>query len=81
MFNNPARKQSERILQLNWILTGDPFRPLASSWSLGMPDATPIIRTHNLSEFCNPVVIEKCKTPGIRSREGEQIRALTMCGR
>ena len=32
MFNNHAREQSDRILRLNWGLTGDPFRPLMSSW-------------------------------------------------
>ena len=80
MFNNPARKQSERILQLNWILTGDPFRPLISHWSLDMPDEMPMIRTPDLSGVCNAAVIEKCKTSRF-AREGEQMRSLTMCGK
>ena len=81
MFNNPARKQSERILRLNWVPTGDPFRPLASSWSLHRPDEMAIIRTDDLAEVCNAAVIEKCKTSGIPSCQGEQMRSLTMCGK
>jgi hypothetical protein len=81
MLNNHALNESGRILRLNWVPTGDPFRPLASSWSLGMPDAMQMIRTPDLSEICNAAVIEKCKTSGIPSRQGGQMRSLTMCGK
>jgi hypothetical protein len=80
MLNNHLRKGSGRILRLNWVPTGDQFRPLASSWSLHRPDEMAIIRTDDLSEVCNPAVIEKCKTSRF-AREGEQMRSLTMCGK
>jgi hypothetical protein len=79
MFNNHALKECS--LRLNWVHTGDQSRPLASSWSLHRPDEMAIIRTHDLSEVCNPAVMEKCKTSGIPSRRGGQMRSLTMCGR
>ena len=69
MLNNHARQQSERILRLNWVLTGDPFRPLRSSWSLDIANERQIIRTPGLFEIGNAAVIEKCKTSVIRARE------------
>lgn len=80
MLNNHLRKESGRILRLNWVPTGDQFRPLASSWSLHRPDEMAIIRTHDLSEVCNAAVIEKCKTSRF-AREGKQTWSLTMCGK
>jgi hypothetical protein len=82
MLNNHARQQSERILRLNWVLTGDPFRPLRSSWSLDIPNERQIIRTPGLPDLCNPAVIKKCETSGIRgAREEDQARSLTMSGK
>ena len=69
MLNNHARQQSERILRLNWVLTGDPFRPLRSSWSLDIPNERQIIRTPGLFEIGNPAVMKKCETSVIRARE------------
>lgn len=78
MFNSLVLK--ECILRLNWVPTGDQFRPLASSWSLYKPDEMAIITTHDLSEACNTTVIEKCETQGF-AHQREQMRSLTMCGR
>jgi hypothetical protein len=81
MFKIHARKQSERILRLNWVLTGDQSRPLISRWSIDMADETPVIRTPGHSQICNAAVIEKCETSGIRAREANRARSLTMCGK
>jgi hypothetical protein len=81
MLNNHALNESGRILRLTWVLTGDPFRPLCSTWSLDMPDEMQMIRTPDLSEICNAAVMGKCETLGIRAREREQARSLTMCGK
>jgi hypothetical protein len=81
MLNNHLRKESAPILRLNWVPTGDQFRPLASSWSLHRPDEMTMIRMEDLSELCNAAVIDKCKTSGIPSRQGGQMRSLTMCGK
>jgi hypothetical protein len=81
MLNNQARKESGRILRLSWVLTGDPFRPLTSRWSLYMPNEMPMIRTPGFSEVCNAAVTEKCETSMTRRHERNQVRSLTMCGK
>lgn len=80
MFNNHAREQSDRILRLNWGLTGDPFRPLMSSWFLDLPDETPMVAP-GACEICNAAVIEKCKTSVTRGGDGARCAPLSMCGK
>jgi hypothetical protein len=79
MLKNHVLNESGRILRLNWVATGDQFKPLASSWSLHRPDENQTVGTPGLSEVCNPAVIEKCKTSRF-AREGGPTRSLTMCG-
>jgi hypothetical protein len=80
MCNTHARQQSERILQLNWVLTGNSSRPLYSRWSLHAVDETAMTRTPGLSQICNAAVIEKCETSVTRAREETQARSLAICG-
>jgi hypothetical protein len=80
MFNNNARRQSEHFLRLNWVLTGDHFRPLRSTWSPCSAEETPMIGTPRCSVVCNAVVTEKCNTSGTRAAK-RQARSLTMSGR
>ena len=70
------------ILRLNWIATGDQARPLRASWSLAIPDGIPVIGTRDLSNVCNATVIGKWETSvTCTSREANQVRSLTMCGK
>jgi hypothetical protein len=71
MLNNHLRKESGRILRLNWGLTGDPFRPLISHWSLHTSGESQMIGTPGLAEVCNAAVMERCETfRDSRARKG-----------
>jgi hypothetical protein len=79
MFNNNARRQSERSLRLHWFLTGDQSWPLGSAWSIDLPQGPQTIQMAAVQERCNVAVIEKCETPV--SRQGRVARSLTICAR
>lgn len=68
MFKKHACEQRKSILQVHWILTGDPLRPLRSSWSLETPYERPALEADRACEVCNTAVMERCETPVIRAK-------------
>jgi len=81
MLNQHARNESGRFLRLTWALTGNKLTPLRSSWSVYIPDETPLVRTPGVPEACNTVVIEPCDTTLTRACVGVQALSLAMCGK
>jgi len=81
MLNHNARNESGRILRLTWAVTGNKFTPLRSSWSVYIPDETPLVTAPGVSEACNTTVIETCDTSLTRPCVGVHAVSLAMCGK